>query len=263
MSIENISDTKVERFAIAPRAVAFDLDDTLAESFQPPSDEMMAKIRALLERVPVAIISGAKFERIKSEVLDRLADSPHMNDLYVLADNGAQGYVYSGNGWQRAYTNEFTQDEQTHIEETVREAVAKTDILGANPKYTPELLKDPAELRYAALGLDALENDKMNWDPDMSKRRKLQNILSTSLQGCEVSIGGKTTIDITRKGVNKASGIIWLSQRLGFPPSDMLYVGDALYEGGNDAVVIPTGIRTISVTGPSDTAKILDELLSI
>ena len=43
--------------------------------------------------------------------------------------------------------------------------------------------------------------------------------------------------------------------------SEMLYVGDALYEGGNDYVVVPTGIRTMQTKGPSDTARIIDELL--
>jgi hypothetical protein len=78
-----------------------------------------------------------------------------------------------------------------------------------------------------------------------------------------VLIGGKTTIDITRAGVDKAFGVRWLSERLNIPPQAMLFVGDALYEGGNDAVVIPTGIQTRSVTGPSETAKIIDDLLSI
>lgn len=263
MDTEGQLDGRVEHFACLPRAVAFDLDDTLAESFQPPSDEIMAKMRSLMGRAPIAIVSGAKFERIKDEILDRLADSPHIKDLYVLADNGAQGYIYSGSDWRRAYTNEFAVEEQTQIEEAIKNAVTEAGILDPDSKYRPEILKDPAQLRYAALGRNAPEEDKENWDPDMTKRRKLQELLVSRLPGCEVSIGGRTTIDITRKGINKAYGIGWLSQRLGLPPSDMLYVGDALYEGGNDAVVIPTGIRTISVTGPSDTSKILDELLSI
>ena len=253
---------KAERLTVRPRAVAFDLDDTLAASFQPPSPEMIARIAALLARMPVAIISGAKFDRVKSEVLDRLPNSAHISNLTVLADNAAQGYVYSASGWERVYTNEFTPEEQAHIEKTIREAVAESGILGSNPEYVPELLKDSAQLRYAALGLKASEDAKKNWDPDMSKRKKLQSLLSARLPECEVSIGGKTTIDITKKGINKAFGINWLSQHLGFAPSEILFVGDALYEGGNDAVVIPTGVRTRSVSNPSETADLIDELLA-
>ena len=42
----------------------------------------------------------------------------------------------------------------------------------------------------------------------------------------------------------------------------MLYVGDALEEGGNDSVVIPTGVKTQEVFGPEETAKVIEEILS-
>ena len=57
---------------------------------------------------------------------------------------------------------------------------------------------------------------------------------------------GTTTIDITRKGIDKDFGIRKLSERLGIPPERMVYVGDALFPGGNDAIVKETGIATQS-----------------
>src|SRR3989344_11019 len=41
---------------------------------------------------------------------------------------------------------------------------------------------------------------------------------------------------------------------------DMLFIGDALYEGGNDAAVIPTGIQTRQVSGPEETIIVLKKL---
>ncbi|HVM73272.1 MAG TPA: HAD-IIB family hydrolase [Candidatus Paceibacterota bacterium] len=246
-----------------PKVALFDLDDTLAESFKPPTAEMMHRIKALLEHLPIAIVSGAKFERIKVEVLDRLASSPHLSNLFVFADNAAQGYRYAGEDWNMLYSHEFTPEEQAVIEQIIHQAVLESDVFGPNPPYQPQLLKDPAQLRYAALGLDASEDDKVHWDVDMQKRKKIKDSIAMLLPECEVSIGGRTTIDITRKGVNKAYGVNWIAKHLGIEAHEMLFVGDALYEGGNDAVVIPTGIETISVTGPDDTAKIIDELLMV
>ena len=74
-------------------------------------------------------------------------------------------------------------------------------------------------------------------------------------------MGGMTTVDITHKGINKAYGVRWLSEKLGIPAGEMLYVGDALFEGGNDIVVIPTGIQTRSVSGPPETLAVIEELL--
>jgi hypothetical protein len=42
----------------------------------------------------------------------------------------------------------------------------------------------------------------------------------------------------------------------------MLYVGDALYPGGNDEVVILTGVQTRAVANPTETETIIDEILA-
>ena len=65
-----------------------------------------------------------------------------------------------------------------------------------------------------------------------------------------------------KKGVNKSIGVLWLSKHLDIPAADMLYVGDAFYEGGNDAAVIPTGVQTRDTSGPAETLTIIDDLLT-
>ena len=42
----------------------------------------------------------------------------------------------------------------------------------------------------------------------------------------------------------------------------MLYVGDALDEGGNDAVVKETGVQTHAVFGPEETAGLINTFLA-
>ena len=74
-------------------------------------------------------------------------------------------------------------------------------------------------------------------------------------------MGGLTTIDITRKGLTKAYGIRQLVELTDTAISEMLYVGDALQEGGNDAVVIETGVRTHEVFGPKETAAFIKDIL--
>jgi len=74
---------------------------------------------------------------------------------------------------------------------------------------------------------------------------------------------GVTSIDITRKGIDKGYGIVQIEKHLHVKVSEMVFVGDALYEGGNDHPVIRTGIDTLAVTGPEDTKKLLKEWLKI
>ena len=74
-------------------------------------------------------------------------------------------------------------------------------------------------------------------------------------------VGGITTIDITRKGIDKAYGIKQIEKYLGFQKDEMLFIGDALFDGGNDAPVKKTGVESIETTGPAQTMKIIQDLI--
>lgn len=247
-----------------PKVAIFDLDDTLAESFQPPSPEMILRLRSLLDLIPVCILSAAGFPRIEAQFLDELALSPHIGRCYIFPNSASQCYMREQNGaWRLEYSLDLSPEERSMIKAAINESIEETRAIEPHPRYVPQIIDREAQIAFAALGLQASDTDKNAWDPDQSKRLRLKTAIEKRISGFEVLIGGKTTIDITRKGVDKAYGVRWLSKRLGIPPESMLFVGDALYEGGNDAVVIPTGIQTRSVTGPEDTAKIIDDLLVI
>ncbi|MCE9541314.1 HAD-IIB family hydrolase [Candidatus Kaiserbacteria bacterium] len=244
-----------------PRVAIFDLDDTLAESFQPPSASMVVKLSALLEKVPVAILSAAGFPRIEADFLHKLTDSPRIDFFYIFPNSSAQCFIHENGKWKSAYDFLLSAEQRQAIRTALDESVRETN-LELNPKYEPVILDRDVQIAYAALGLDASEEDKRAWDPDKAKRKRLKESLDKRLPDFEVLIGGKTTMDITHKGINKAYGVRWLSKKLSIPASEMLYVGDAFYEGGNDTVVIPTGIRTRAVSGPAETETVIDELLN-
>ena len=243
-----------------PKAVIFDLDDTLAESFKPPKDSVVEKLARLLERIPVAIMSAAGFPRIEADFLHKLTSSPRIDSFFIFPNSSAQCYVHGDGAWKCAYDFLLSTEDRARIRTALEESVVET-ALELNPRYEPRVIDRDVQIAYAALGLEATEADKKAWDPDKSKRKKPKTALEKRLPDFEVLIGGKTTIDITHKGINKAYGVTWLSKKLDLPASKVLYVGDAFYEGGNDTVVIPTGVQVKAVAGPSETEVVLDELL--
>jgi HAD superfamily hydrolase (TIGR01484 family) len=238
-----------------PRAALFDVDDTLAESFRPPAPSTLARLRALLDRTVVGIISAAGFPRIERDFVSTLVDSPHAARLYVLPNSSAQAYTWQ-DGWNEEYSLALSGAERARIEECLRRA-------DPDPDPRAIILDRGVQVAYAAIGLDASLTDKQSWDPDQRKRKAMKALLDKSLPEYEVLIGGMTTIDITKKGINKAYGVRWMAERLRCEPGDMLYVGDALYPGGNDYVVIETGVQVRKVSGPADTERVIDELLRI
>ena len=75
-------------------------------------------------------------------------------------------------------------------------------------------------------------------------------------------MGGKTSIDVTKRGIDKAYGVRQLCKRLGINESDALYVGDELEADGNDEAVYKTSAETKSVANPAETALFIESLLT-
>src|SRR3989344_2390452 len=243
------------------RGIIFDLDDTLAESFQPPSEQILEKIFLLAERMPIAVMSGAAFVRIERDILKRAPHTADASNLYVLSDNAARCDVWKGDHWETAYSFLLEDTEREAITRAIGEAVKETRIFeGTQDPY--RIIDRGTSVALAALEDGASKTKKSLWDPDMTKRPKLAASLREKLPGYAVLIGGKTTIDIVRKGISKAFGVEWLAKELDIPAAEMLFVGDAFYEGGNDSVVIPTGIQTRTTSGPEETERLIDEMLA-
>ena len=244
-----------------PKAVIFDLDNTLADPYRPPSGEMAERLGHLVRLRPTAIMSAASLERMQQGVLRELPSTAY-SSLFLFTANAAQAYVWSGSDWSNQYRFGFDPAERDRIESALHEAANKTDSAAATQTFGPQFVDYEGYVAFTALGTDAPSELRATWDPDQKKRRAMKGLLDAMIPEFDVLIGGATTIDITRKGINKAYGVRWLAERLELQPQEMLYVGDALYEGGNDAVVIPTGIQTRSTIGPIETLSILDELIA-
>ncbi len=244
---------------IKPQALMLDLDETLAPNFQAPDDAMIERIEHMLSRIPVAIITGASYDRVYSHVAARIKPELRFN-LYLFPTSSAEGYRFKDGAWHKEYAHEFSQEESEYVLRAIEQSAVDTGILNG---YTPrgqQYFNRSTQIAYTFLGIDATQDDKYSWDQDGAKRRHFLEILAKKLPAYEVHIGGRTSIDITKKDITKAHGVGIFSQWTHIPPQAILYIGDALFPGGNDAVVIPTGVHTTHTSGPAETAYLLDTL---
>ena len=138
-----------------------------------------------------------------------------------------------------------------------------TGIVRDTPQWGDRILARDAQITFAGLGIDAPAAEKSAWDPTRAKRATLKKFLEERLSNFDVRISSRTAIDITKKGVDKAYGVRWLAEKLGVEPKEMLFVGDDLREGGNDAMVIPTGIQTKQVASTDETAEVIEEVVEL
>ncbi|WP_258727129.1 HAD-IIB family hydrolase [Cellulomonas sp. NS3] len=246
----------------APRLVAFDLDDTLAPSKSPLAPRMAGLLLELLDVVEVCIISGGQFGQFQMQVVDRLtgADPAALARLHLMPTCGTQYYRHTGAAWDQVYAQNLTEDEKQRALAAV-EGQARELGLWEPETWGPILEDRGSQITFSALGQAAPVAAKSEWDPTGAKKSSLREAVAALLPDLEVRSGGSTSVDITRKGIDKAYGMTRLADLTGIDLQEMLFVGDRLDEDGNDYPVKALGVPCHAVEGWEDTAAYLDTLL--
>jgi len=242
------------------KLIVFDLDGTLAESKSPLDAEMSILLHELLATVQVAVISGGDWPQFEKQVLSHLPQDGRLNGLSLLPTCGTKFFRYSG-AWKKIYSEDFTAEERSKIVTTLGKAVEDAGF------HAEQLWGDPIEDRgsqitYSALGQHAPLAEKSKWDADYGKRKKIKALLDIQLPGFSVRMGGATSIDITKPGIDKAYGVRKLRDILGISLQEMIVVGDAMFPGGNDYPAEQAGVIAIPVRGPEDTKRVVQAILA-
>src|SRR5699024_584984 len=133
--------------------------------------------------------------------------------------------------------------------------------LWAERTWGPVLEDRGSQITFSALGQRAPLDAKRTWDPLGEKKERLRAAVAPLLPGLEVRSGGSTSVDVTRKGVDKAYGMRRLAEHTGIDLADMLFIGDRLDEGGNDYPVKALGVPCREVAGAEETAAVVRDLL--
>jgi len=252
-----------EGICMRRKMIAFDLDGTLAMSKGPLTDVMGDKLRRLLMHFDICIISGGKFEQFKTQVIDRLeADDELLNRMHLMPTCGTRYYRYDGKKreWALRYAEDLDDSQKKRIIVVLEEAAKHLGYWEEHP--AGEIIEDRlSQITYSALGQKALIEDKYKWDPDDRKKQAIREYAAERLPDLEVRIGGTTSIDVTRPGIDKAYGMRKLMAELKIKESDILFFGDKIQEGGNDYPVRAMGIDSIEVAHQDDTVLALEAIL--
>lgn len=238
--------------------MAFDLDGTLAESKAPLDDEVGGLLAGLLSFAQVAVISGGDWPQFKTQVVDRLPTGSELSRLWILPTAGAKLYRFLGE-WRQVYSEAITPAEKAHILEELERAI-KAAGLDRDPAWGPRIEDRGTQITYSGVGQKAPLEAKEAWDPDRRKRLQVQEMLRQSLPEWSVNIGGTTSIDITRAGIDKGFGLRKLAEESGVRLEDMVFLGDSIFPGGNDYPALTLGVDTISVRDVQETKSILHAL---
>lgn len=247
------------------KLIAFDLDETLTETRSPLTDEMSDLLGELLERYQVCVISGGSFPQFEKQLLANLKVSPEaLEKLHLMPTCGTRYYTYDAGAreWQEQYAEDFTTEQKQKIIAALEEGLDEVGFRVKNPKGA--LIEDRgSQITYSALGQDAQPAEKKAWDPSGDKKRQIRDVVAAKIPEFEVRAGGTTSIDVTKLGIDKAYGMKKLIERLEISKDDILFIGDRLWEGGNDYPVKLMGIDTVAVGGFEHTPWVLRGVLAV
>ena len=231
------------------KLIVYDLDGTLAASKSSIDAEMSTHLHDLLGVAKVAIISGGDWPQFEKQVLSHLPQDERLANLSILPTCGTKFFQYK-DGWKKIYSEDFTAGEKGKIVGSLEKAVAQAGFKAA--KVWGEAIEDRgSQITFSALGQQAPLEEKEKWDPDYAKRKKIKAILDTLIPEFSVRMGGATSIDVTKPGIDKAYGIRKLRDILGISLKEMIFIGDALFPGGNDYPAEEAGVVSIAVRGPA------------
>jgi len=238
--------------------VIFDLDGTLAPSKSSLDEEMAGLLGRLVAIVKVAIISGGALAQFEKQVLAFLPHDERLKNLSLLPTCGTQFYRFEG-AWKKLYSEDFSAAEKKTIIAALNRAVDQAGLRAKN--HWGDLIEDrDSQITFSALGQQAPLPDKQAWDPDFAKRKTIEGILAPMIPGFSIRLGGATSIDVTRPGIDKAYGVRKLRDTLGIAISDMIFVGDAIFPGGNDYPAKQAGVESIRVRDPQETKRVIEAI---
>jgi HAD superfamily hydrolase (TIGR01484 family) len=242
------------------KLIVFDLDGTLAPSKSPLDAGMSSLLHDLLGVVKVAVISGGAWLQFEKQMLSHLPQDELLARLSILPTCGTKFFQYTGE-WKELYSEDFTVDEKEKIVNSLNKAIEAAGF--SVGKTWGETIEDRgSQITYSALGQQAPLEEKEKWDSDFAKRKKIKAILDTLIPEFSVRLGGSTSIDVTKPGIDKAYGIRKLRDILGISVKEMIYIGDALFPGGNDYPAIQAGVLSISVRGPDETKLVIEAIIA-
>ncbi len=242
------------------KLVVFDLDGTLAQSKSSLDAEMATLLNKLLGLIKVAVISGGDWPQFHKQVLSHLTSDERLKNLSLLPTCGTQFYQYE-TGWEKLYAEDFTSEQKKKIISSLKQAIEQSGLKAE--KVWGEVIQDRgSQITFSALGQEAPLEAKVKWDPDFTKRKTMKAILDTLIPEFSVRLGGSTSIDVTKPGIDKAYGIRKLRDILVIAIEEMIFVGDALFPGGNDYPAEQAGVDSIRVKDPHETKRVIEAIIA-
>ena len=221
------------------QVIAMDLDGTLTQHKQPLSPLTRATLEALGKRYKLLMVGAGQVQRIFGQ-MERFP-------IDIIGNYGMQYATYNaqtgGLDMQRDETLPVGERESIEARVTaLREKYGYTHFAGDNVEYHPS-----GCLTFPILGTKAAQADKLAFDPNRAKRRRIYPEVCAAFPEYCVFVGGSSSFDMAPRPFNKLYALDLYCREQGIAHDNVLFIGDDYGPGGNDESVYLSDIPFLCV----------------
>ena len=199
------------------KVIAMDLDGTLTQHKTPLSPEHRAILTALSKKYKLLMVGAGQVMRI----FNQLEKFP----IDIIGNYGMQYGVYNPETKNidlvRDITAPCNQQEMIEKVNALRERFGYTTYAGETVEFHPS-----GCVTFPVLGTKAKQEDKLAFDPDRSKRRKIYAEVVDTFSDYRVFVGGSSSFDMAPKPYDKYYALDLYCRENGFSHEEVVYIGD-------------------------------------
>lgn len=221
------------------QVIAMDLDGTLTQHKQPLSPLTRATLEALGKRYRLLMVGAGQVQRIFHQMEHFPID--------IIGNYGMQYATYNAQtgGLDMRRDEVIPAGDRGIIEARVtalREKYGYTEFAGDNVEYHPS-----GCLTFPLLGTKAAQADKLAFDPDRAKRRRIYAQVCAAFPEYCVFVGGSSSFDMAPRPYNKLYALDLYCREQGIAHENVLFIGDDYGTGGNDESVYLSDVPFLCV----------------
>ena len=234
------------------KVIAMDLDGTLTQHKTPLSAEHREVLFELSKKYKLLMVGAGQVMRI----FNQLEQFP----IDVIGNYGMQYGIYNAETKSIDIVSDVVApcDKQTITDKIngLREKYGFTEYAGDGVEFHPS-----GCVTFPILGTKAKQEDKLAFDPDRIKRRKIYDEVVDTFSDYCVFVGGSSSFDMAPKPYDKFHALDTYCKENGYTHDEVVYIGDDYGLGGNDESVYKSDFNYITIDSYLDFPKKVADLL--